>query len=71
MSYDPARPERGPRQLCPHCHAPVAPGARFCANCGTAIGPGHSNVWPVVIASIVALLVGAGGGVGGGGGGGV
>jgi zinc-ribbon domain len=59
MSYDPVARERGPRQLCPKCHQPVVPGARFCANCGTAIGPGHSNIWPIVLAAVVALLVGA------------
>ena len=59
MSDDPARGERQPRQLCPKCHQPVAPNARYCANCGTAIGPNHSNIWPIVLASVVALLVGA------------
>ncbi len=59
MSDDPARGERQPRQLCPKCHQPVAPNARYCANCGSAIGPDHSNIWPIVLASVVALLVGA------------
>src|SRR6476619_4764094 len=59
MSDDPARGRRQPRQRCPKCHQPVAPNARYCANCGTAIGPDHSNIWPIVLASVVALLVGA------------
>jgi zinc-ribbon domain len=59
VSYDPGPRERPPQQLCPKCRQPVAPGARFCANCGTAIGPNHSNIWPIVLAAVVALLVGA------------
>ena len=59
VSYEPAPRERQPRQLCPNCHQPVDPNARYCAHCGAAIGPEHSNIWPIVLASVVALLVGA------------
>lgn len=24
--------------VCPSCHAPVQPGAKFCMNCGTKLG---------------------------------
>ena len=59
VSYDPAPRERQPRQLCPKCNHPLAPNARYCPNCGSAIGPDHSNIWPIVLASVIALLVGA------------
>jgi hypothetical protein len=32
----------------------MAPGARFCANCGAEIGGRRSNVWPMVLAALIA-----------------
>ncbi len=35
-----AQPTPGKENLCPHCGKPVRPGAKFCNNCGKAIGSG-------------------------------
>ena len=34
-----SRGRAAPAQQCPHCGAPVFPGARFCASCGNALAP--------------------------------
>jgi uncharacterized paraquat-inducible protein A len=61
MTDDPTRqlPPDAPR-TCPKCGASVPPSADFCPTCGANVRPQRSRAWPLVIASLVALAVGAG-----------
>ncbi len=46
-----------PAQICPHCGASAAPGARFCAACGTDLGSGQrpARVFRVVVTGVGAV----------------